>query len=152
MENNYNLANVESATPSVTMTDTGLVADLTSGVMSYCSFVAETDSDKKTLYNIQNATADRVSDHVGETVNLRHVYVETVQCTNEETGEVTTCPRIILIDDKNKGYACVSLGIFSALRRMFAIYGTPDTWSNAIKIKFRNITKGKFKILTFDIV
>lgn len=153
MENNYNLATVNNEqvmTP--TITDDGLIADLSSAVLSYCSMKAETAEEKKALFNVQNSTAEKIADHVNETMNLRHVYVETVSCMNEETGEVTICPRIVLIDDKGNGFGCVSRGIYSALRKLFGIFGTPDAWEKPIKIKFKSINKDKFRVLSFDIV
>jgi len=60
---------------------------------------------------------------------------------------------VVLIDDKGVSYQCVSLGIFSALKKVFAIFGTPDTWKKPIGIKVKTIDKGNNRNpMTFDLV
>jgi hypothetical protein len=83
-------------------------------------------------------------------INAKDVFCEVVTCKNPETGESNECPRIVIIDDKGVGYQAVSLGVFSALKKVFQVFGVP-TWKKPIALKVVQVTKGQNKILTFDI-
>lgn len=152
MNNNFDLSvNNEEMTVAMVDDNSKMIADLTTRTMSYCSIVAETFEDKKILFNSMNNPEKRTGDCINEVINLRNVYVESVNCVNQDTGEVTVCPRVVLIDDNNVGYQSVSLGIFSALKKLFSTFGEPNIWDEAIPIKIKQITKGERKILTFEI-
>jgi hypothetical protein len=132
--------------------DTSFIADLTQpATKTYSSFEPKTAEDKKAFFNAINATEKRIGDLIGETITVKNVYVEVVHCINPETGEASTCPRVVLLDDKNVGYQCVSKGVFSSLSKMFQVFGVPATWDKPIKIKVKQITKGQKKILTLAI-
>ena len=149
---NFDLSvNNDDMTVAMVDDNSKMIADLTTRTMSYCSIVAETFEDKKILFNSMNNPEKRTGDCINEIINLRNVYVESVNCVNQETGEVTVCPRVVLIDDNNVGYQSVSLGIFSALKKLFSTFGEPNTWTEAIPIKIKQLTKGERKILTFEI-
>ena len=71
---------------------------------------------------------------------------------NEETGEVSVAPRVVLIDDKGKAYQSVSVGIYSSLKNIMFVYGDPSTWEKPVKVKITQITKGKNKMLNLKVV
>lgn len=125
--------------------------DLTSAQTQFCSMNAETDEDKAKLYNAMNNPDKRLADCVNMTIKAKDLYVEVVNCTNEETGEVTACPRIVIIDDKGVGYQAVSIGIFSALKKVIQIFGVP-TWEKPVLLEVKQITKGNRKMLTLNVV
>lgn len=133
--------------------DERFIADLTTRTVSYCSLVPKNEEEKAFLYNAQNNTPNKVKDCIGETINLKHVYVEAVHLTNKETGEVQAAPRIVLIDENLNSFQCVSIGIYSAIKKIFGIYGTPDKWEKPLPIKIKLINKSADRsILTIDIV
>lgn len=116
----------------------------------YCSFDATTPEEKAQLFEIMNNPAERLADNINKTIYVKDVYCEIVDCVNEETGEVTKAPRVVLIDKDNVGYQAVSTGIFSAVKKLFMIYGQP-TWEKPIPIEIKQIKKGKKSLLTFNI-
>lgn len=134
----------------MTMEGTGFVADLTSGVAAFCSLKGETTEEKAYLFNLTNAPEFRLGDMINTTLYITDVFVETVNCVNEETGEITKCPRIVLIDKDMNGYQCVSLGVFGSLKKLFNIYGTPH-WDEPIPITIKQLTKGKNKMLSLSV-
>lgn len=156
--NNFSLAvnPAEAQTTAVQLVsddDTNFIVDLTSRTTSYCSMVAETTEEKALLYNAMNNTERRLKDCINEVIEVKDVFVEAVNCTNEETGEVTRCPRTVLIDVNGVGYQAVSLGIFSALKKLFAVYGEPQDWTAPLKLKVKQISRSaKKNILTLDVV
>ena len=159
--NAFSLAAPEVTTPAapvaadvVTMDDDEkMVADLTTRRVSYCSLTAETAEEKTTLYNAMNNPQNRVKDCINETIALKDVFVEVVHCVNRETGESVAAPRVVFIDENGIGFQCVSTGVFSALKKLFAVFGEPKTWEKPVKIKIKQLNRGTDKsILTFDVV
>ena len=128
------------------------IADLTSERQTaFCSIVPKTQKDKATLFKAMNNPDKRISDCINMTIEVKDVFVEVVKCVNKETGEEVPCPRIVLIDKDGVGYQCVSLGMFSALKKAMMVFGQP-TWKEPIKLKIVQVTKGERKLLTFDVV
>lgn len=133
--------------------DSGMmIVNLTSAKTSYCSYVAETEEQKATLFKVMNNPEKRVADCINEVISVKDVYCEVVECKNKETGEITKCPRIVLIDSDGNGYQAVSRGVFGALSKLFQVYGEPHTWEHPIDLKVKQISKDTNKILTFEVV
>ena len=126
MSNELSIYNDENAKES-------MIGTLTNDkVTMFTSMSAQTADEKKALFNAMNNPEKRVADMIGKQIAIRDVFVESVDMVNEETGEVTIAPRIVLVDVKGVSYQCVSTGIFSALKKMFQIFGMP-TWKAASK-------------------
>ena len=145
-------AMVPTNTPTV-WNDEGynLVADMTTAQAQYCSMKATTQEEKVKLYNAMNNPDARLADCINMTLNVKDVYAEIVTCTNEETGEQTPCPRVVIIDAEGKSYQCVSIGIFSAMKKAIQVFGEP-TWHEPVKMEVKQITKGNRKMLTLNVV
>lgn len=133
--------------------DSNFIAELNASehIQAYCSMQPKDDKEKALLYNAMNSPEFRLSDKIGETIALTDVFCEVVNCKNPDTGEFKKCPRIVLLDKDHKGYQCVSVGIFGAVKKLFQSFGLP-TWTTPINIKVRTITKGTNKILTLEVV
>lgn len=131
---------------------TNFIVNLKSASTSYCSLNVNTQKEKEHLFNIISSPTDRIANMINEIIELKDIYVETVELSNEETGEIIFAPRIILIDKNGKSFECVSIGIFSALKKLFQIFGEPCIWEKPIKIKIKQIQKGTKSILTFSIL
>lgn len=128
-----------------------LAVDMTSAQTAFCSMTAATAEDKAKLFNAMNNPDARLADCINMTIKAKDLYVEVVDCTNQETGEVTRAPRIVIIDENGKGYQAVSVGIFSALKKIIQVYGAP-TWATPVKMQVKQITKGNRKMLTLNVV
>lgn len=127
-----------------------IYVDMTSRQTSFSSLSATTDEEKADLFNAINNPEKRLADCINMKINAKDLFIEVVDCTNEETGEVTACPRIVIIDDQGVSYQAVSLGIYSALKKVIQIFGTP-TWANPITLEVKQVTKGTRKMLTINI-
>lgn len=117
---------------------------------SFCSFTAETPEDKAKLFRIMNSPEKRLSDCINETIVVKDVYCEKVQVVNKETGVVSSCPRVVLVDKDGIGYQSVSFGVFGSLKKLFQVYGVP-TWEPGIPVKVKQISRDKNKILTLTV-
>lgn len=126
-----------------------MIMDLTSRQTSFCSMKATTKAEKIKLYQAMNNPSKRLSDCINLEIHLKDVFVEVVNCT-DELGMTQLCPRIVLIDDKGDGYTCVSIGVFSSLKKLFQIFGVP-TYKEPLTVVPTQITNGQNKILTLNV-
>lgn len=120
--------------------------------VQYCSLKPKTEDDEILLFNVMNNPKYRLKDFINKTITVKDVFCEIVQCVNKETGEVNSAPRIVLIDEKGDGYQCVSLGIFSAIKKIFNVKGEPSMWEKPIHLEVKQITKGVNSMLTLNMV
>lgn len=125
--------------------------DLTSAQTQFCSMTANTHEEKAAMYNAMNNPDKRLADCINMQIKAKDLYIEVVNCTNEETGEVNACPRIVIIDDKGVSYQAVSIGIYSALKKVIQVFGAP-TWEKPVTLEVKQITKGNRKMLTLNVV
>lgn len=128
-----------------------VIVDMTSSQLSFCSMSADTHEEKAAMFNAMNNPDKRLADCINMTIKARDLYIEIVNCTNEETGEVTACPRIVIIDDKGVSYQAVSVGIYSALKKAIQVFGAP-TWETPVNLEVKQISKGTRKMLTLNVV
>lgn len=119
----------------------------------YTSFKGESfESKVATLEATTNA--EKINEHLGETIVLKNVVVQAITVVDEETGEENDAARVILIDQDGNSYAAVSGGILKALTNIFAIVGEPHTWPEggiAIKVVEERSRRG-FRFMTIKLV
>ena len=133
--------------------DERFIMDLTAERKTqFCSMIPKNEDEEIVLFNAMNNPEKRIGDCINMTINVKHVFCEVVTCVNRETGETNMCPRIVLIDTDGVGYQAVSLGVFSALKKIITIKGSPTTWKKPVKLQVVQITKGDRKLLTFNMV
>ena len=120
---------------------------LFSGVQNkvYCSKNATTEKEKKELFNALESCDALLNDCVGQEIEIQDIYVEEKQVVDDETGELKTKFRTIIFDKSGQTYATGSYGIFNVMKKIIQIYGLPETWEKAIKVKVakRPIGNGK---------
>jgi hypothetical protein len=111
----------------------------------YCSKVAETEKDKKELFNALENCDVLLNDCVNQEIEIKDIYVEEKEVADVETGEMKTKYRTILFDVEGKTYATGSYGIYNVLKKIVGIYGLPTTWEKPLKVKVakRPIGNGK---------
>lgn len=89
---------------------------------------------KVRLYSaLQNAA--KLSDHLNEPLHMVNAVAQSVQVTDEQTGEMTNSARVIIVTDDDKAYAATSPTLLAGLNTMFGIFGTPNTWEKPIAVK-----------------
>lgn len=111
----------------------------------YCSKIAESEKEKKELFNALESCDVLLNDIVGTTIEIKDIYVEEKEVADSETGEMKTKYRTILFDVEGKTYATGSYGIYNVLKKIVGIYGLPTTWEKPLKVKVakRPIGNGK---------
>lgn len=119
----------------------------------YCSMKVETMEDRKNVFNAMGKCDYRLSDCLNKTINLKDVIAQRYTSVDEETGEVIEKVRTIFIDADGTTYASASKGLFSSLKKLFALMGMPDTWESPIAIQVaETTTKQGFKTFEIKIV
>ena len=111
----------------------------------YCSKKAETEKDKKELFNALENCDVLLNDCVNQEIEIKDLYIEEGQTVDEKTGEVRPKYRTIIFDKAGQTYATGSYGIFNVLKKIVNIYGLPETWEKPLKVKVskRPIKDGK---------
>lgn len=116
----------------------------------YCSVQGGTREAKALVYNAMNNPTHRVGDMINQVIAVKDVLAEQIEIANDETGEVSLAPRVVLIDDKGESYQAVSNGIYNAVKKLIAVFGAP-TWDEPIPVRVKQISFGKNQMLTFDV-
>ena len=111
----------------------------------YCSKVAQSDKEKKELFNALESCDVLLNDCVGQEIEIQDIYIEEKEVTDEETGVVKPKYRTIIFDKNGQTYATGSYGIYNVLKKIVQIYGLPESWDKAMKVKVakRPIGNGK---------
>ena len=95
--------------------------------------------------------ADRLSDHLGERLDVTDVLIQPVELADPVTGEVSVNTRITLITADRKAYTAISKGVETALKNMFQIFGDP-TWEPAIPlVAEKKRGNGSFEFMTLNL-
>lgn len=137
MKSTNEMPEVEEVVLRAELAEAGYVgASIVAREQNFCSMQAVTQEDKVKLYNMMNEPDETIGDNIGKVINLRHVFMETIMLTNEETGELEAAPRTILIDENGKSYSATSSGIKNSLEKLFKVFGTPDEWNEALPVEF----------------
>lgn len=93
----------------------------------------------------------RIANFINKTIKVSNVLVEIREILNEETGEIETAPRVVLISEDGKAYQAVSKGIFNAVKNAFEVFGAAP-WEPPLEIEVKQIAVGKGSMLTFDVI
>lgn len=99
------------------------------------------DAKKKAYNATVNQTAS-IESMIGKTISVVHVVVHPANLENEETGEVVTLLRTILIDSDGNSYGCMSKGLLSDLAKIEAIIGPPP-WKEGLQLRPIQVSIGK---------
>ena len=109
---------------------------------SYCSIKGDTREAKVAMYNAINSPDHKLSDFVGKKLNIKDISIERVENPSDETGEMVANTRVVLIDENGESYTCVSSGIYSAIKKLVAVFGEP-TWEPALPVEIQNLSTKK---------
>lgn len=142
-------------TTSISLTnDTGdMLLVSGSSTTAFCSLNPKSHQDKVNFYNAISSPDNRLGEMINMEIMLRHVYAEECTYTNKQTGEAQAGVRIVLIDKDGVSYNTSSIGVYNSLSRIFQIFGTPQTWKDAMKVRVKQITPSDDKrVLTLELI
>lgn len=118
----------------------------------YCSVKTDSIEEKKKLFNALENCDLLLNNCVGEKIVMRDIYVEQYIDKKDENDDKVKYRTIIFAED-GKTYVSTSYGIYNILNKIFAIYGTPDKWTEgiAVEVAKRPVGNGK-EMLTLKLV
>ena len=119
--------------------------------VGYSSMNVQDHDQAVAFYNAVTNPTGKLKEHINETLNLVHVSVEPIEVKSED-GTTNIAPRIVLVTDAGESYSCVSVGVYAALKRIFSLFGTPDTWKNPLPIKPVLQATKKGQVLSIQLV
>lgn len=129
------------------------IANLNNGVTSVYSSIEGDDFESKTAVAKAVSSSVPLRDHAGKTLNLRDIIVQVADMTDEDTGEVTQAPRVILIDTEGVSYHATSNVILKDVRAIMGILGKPSTWpEGGVPVKMVEGQSGKNRYYTLNVV
>lgn len=105
-------------------------ADFNAGM--FCSIHAETQADRLDIYEAVSNSAP-LDEMVGKVLCVQDVIIQPVEMNDPSTGETQTRNRIVMITPEGDAYGCVSSGVETSMRNLFAIVGVPP-WNPAIAL------------------
>lgn len=100
-----------------------IVNGVSSEVGMYCSFSAEGPDDRKRLFNALSTDGLPLAENTGKELCLCDVAIQPVNLENAD-GSSSVCPRISLFTANGDVYSATSWGLYKALQRIYALYGT----------------------------
>ena len=96
--------------------------------MSYTDMDLSDMTVAKNFYNAVSQPDTALKKCVNIPIAMAHVSIEVCEVRSEQDGDVIA-PRIVIMDNDGKSYQAVSVGVYQSLKRIFALFGTPDTWT-----------------------
>lgn len=96
-------------------------------------FDTTTMDGKMALYNAMQ-TADKVDEHLNEPLHVTNVLAQSIEVVNQETGEVNPSIRVVIHAEEGD-FAAASPALAHSFGNLFAIFGSPDTWTAPITLK-----------------
>lgn len=110
-----------------------------------------TMDERLKIFNAVN-NAFSLEDIINTPINISNIIIQPVETVDRATGEQMQRNRIVLICEDGTAYGCMSTGVETALRNLFAIVGNPDEWEHAITMKPVKVQgKNGFKFTTLEL-
>lgn len=103
------------------------------------TFDTTTDEGEAKAFNASMGGDEKVDDHIGETIDLVDYLVEPVETVDENTGEVTMMPHVVLFATDGTSYEGFSKGLYTSVQRLAAMRdnsGRVINADNPVKIEF----------------
>ena len=124
------------------------IANMSKGQLGlFSTITGDTFESKAALLNALS-NSEPISENLKSTIQLANVVVESVDMPNEQTGEISAQPRIVLIDADGKAFHAISGPAFRDVKRLLAVMGHPTTWPTPLPIHVAQEGTGTRKYFT----
>ena len=112
------------------------VQALSAGRSNVFSTIKGDDFESKAA--LYNATTDSkpLAENLNKPITIANIVVQVIDIADENTGEVSTVPRTILVDADGTAYHAISSGIFKSVENLLGIFGAdPTKWGGKVTVK-----------------
>lgn len=106
---------------------------------------------RKIIYNALNNPTHKIADFINKTINVENVLIENVDLVSQETGQITSVPRVVLISPDGESYVATSKGVFTSIRNAYAAFG-PAPWAGGLDFEVRQIATSAGSMLSLVMV
>lgn len=96
-------------------------------------FDTSTMDGKMALYSAMQ-TSGKVDEHLNEPLHVTNVLAQAIEVANQETGEINPSTRVVIHAEEGD-FAAASPTLAHSFGNLFAIFGTPDTWTAPLVLK-----------------
>jgi hypothetical protein len=96
-------------------------------------FDTATMDGKMALYSAMQ-TSGKVDEHLNEPLHVTNVLAQAIEVANQETGEINPSTRVVIHAEEGD-FAAASPALAHSFGNLFAIFGTPDTWTAPLVLK-----------------
>lgn len=96
-------------------------------------FDTSTMDGKMALYSAMQ-TSGKVDEHLNESLHVTNVLAQAIEVANQETGEINPSTRVVIHAEEGD-FAAASPTLAHSFGNLFAIFGTPDTWTAPLVLK-----------------
>jgi hypothetical protein len=135
----------------VAVSDTTLRTEIaTLGTNGPAFFSSITTDDFKSKVKVFEAmsNSESISGHLNKPLSVVDVIIQAVEMPNEQTGELSTVPRVILLTEDGKAYHAMSAPLYRDVTNLLGILGHPSTWPGAVKLSVSQEGTGTRKYFT----
>lgn len=105
----------------------------------------------KVVYNAMTNPTHKLSNFINKRIKVENYLIEISEVLDEESGELVTAPRIVLIAPDGTSYAAISKGLFNSVRNAVMALGDAP-WQGGIEFEVQQIQVGRGKMLTLAMV
>lgn len=111
-------------------------------------------TDRAAKLKTLSALTDSVplKDHKNKTIFVEDVLIQSIEMPDENTGELTAVPRIVLIDTEGVAYHAISGGLMKSLENIFGIMGPKEGWGGPIPLRMEEGKAAKGTFFTAKVV
>lgn len=112
------------------------------------------DGDRKTaaaIYSAMNNPEFRLADFINKRIKITNYLIEIVEISNEETGEISIVPRVVLIAEDGKSYQATSYGIANSIRNLCQSVGNAP-WQPALELEVKQRATKRGSMLTLALI
>lgn len=114
--------------------------------------VPDTKEEKVAMANAMSTTTGQFSDIINTEILLINYFVERKQITDDETGELRSVVRSVLIDSNGMSYNTLSSGIATSLKSIIAVFGPASAWEEPMRVKVKQVQSGKGRMYTLELI
>ena len=108
--------------------------------------------ERKELYNAIVNPTHKLKEEVNKEITVVGVYAEVSETLNSDTGEMESGHRIVLMADNGESYSTHSVGVFTSLKTICTLFGTPSKQNKLTVIAKQRSTKGGKNVLTLEMI
>lgn len=103
------------------------------------------------IYAAMNNPEHRLADFINKKLNITDYLIEVAEIANEETGEISIVPRVVLIAEDGKSYQATSYGIANSVRNLVQAVGNAP-WQPALQLEVKQRPTKRGSMLTLALI